>query len=260
VTCRLHHHRMPALLSIIAGILLLFAQPAKAADENSEGLILHIEMSEQDARQKNNSAVQLSGGWMRVQTYKNQTHKNILSNHHQQKLSLRTTSGKISRIEIGEVRRERAGVRRYLARYGIIQESDDVEYTEITAGFDVTAILLAENTVHLKIRPWFARDADSPDFQGAMEMLPALGSTASTTRPPSTSAPIRLNMQPEANDKKQVIYVHEAQTELNISIGESVTLAAVQKAAHEFSSAITAASGLHRERNFLIRLQIIRTN
>lgn len=255
MTSRLHHQRMPALLSIIAGMLLLLVQPAKAADTNSEGLLIHIKISEQDARQKNSSAVQLPGGWMRIQE-----HKNVLSNHHQRKLSLRTTSGEASRIEAGEVRSERADVRRYLARYAIIQEADEVEYTEITAGFDVTAILLAGNTVHLKIQPWFARDADSPDFQGAMEMLPALGSTASTTRPPSTSAPIRLNMQPEANDKKQVIYVHEAQTELNISIGESVTLAAVQKAAHEFSSAITAASGLHRERNFLIRLQIIRAN
>jgi len=234
----------------------------KTLDIAAPQLLVHIEISERDAEQNDAAAVQLSGGWMRVQSYKNQSHQNVLSSQHQRQFSLRTTSGTASRIEAGEVRSERANVRRYLANHGIIHSVDAIEYVEITAGFDVQATLLAGNKVRVRIHPWFALPADDADFQGKTEILVNLGNTAATARPPANSAPIRLNMQSgtnaESNNNSQVIYVADAQTELTIEAGKSITLASVQHAAHAFSNALIGASSLHQERDLLIQLQVKR--
>ncbi|MDX8391448.1 MAG: hypothetical protein R8K53_02615 [Mariprofundaceae bacterium] len=223
-------------------------------------LLIRVTISEQN-RRKNHAARldqrQLPGGWVRISAATDSQQAN-----RQRQFSLRTTSGSSGHIEAGEIRTSRRAIHSYLARYGIV-EQNSVELVEISAGFDVQATLLADasenETVRLRIHPWFKRTGKDTGFAGKTEILVDAGSTLTTAQPPSGTAPLRINMQPNsAANQREIIYISDAQTEMTAKLGESLTIATANSSADEFASALTAYHSLQQQRDILIRLHVSR--
>jgi len=200
------------------------------------------------------SGVILPGGWVRIQA----THEARQENNNQ-RFRLRVTSGKYGRIETGHIRAVRPAIRHFLHRYGVA-DTPDLALVPITAGFDVQARLIGKNSVRLDIHPWFERERQETNIRADMEILPSLGSTASTKRPPATQAPIRLNMQPQQSSRIERIAVTDANTELTVRLGETVTLAATRQAAKAFGNALLDHYTTVASRSVLLRLTVTQTN
>lgn len=200
------------------------------------------------------SGVILPGGWVRIQT----NHEAQQGNNNQ-RFRLRVTSGKYGRIEAGNIRAVRPSVRHFLHRYGVA-DAPDLALVPITAGFDVRARLIGKSNVRLDIHPWFERERQETNIQADMEILPSLGSTAATKRPPATQAPIRLNMQPQQSSRIERIAVTDANTELTVRLGETVTLAATRQAAKAFGNALLDHYTTVASRSVLLRLTVTQTN
>lgn len=216
-------------------------------------LRIRMDISEQTTRKNRSMHVNsspLPGGWLRIAaaTSARKTNK-------QQQFSLRTTSGRAAHIETGEIRSSRRAIHQYLARYGVV-EKNSVALVEITAGFDVQATLLAGDKVRLNIRPWFKRMQQNTGYSGNMELLSDAGNTLATAQPPSNTAPLRFNMQPDSTIQEKIFYVSDAQTEITVKLGETVSLVSASSSASEFAAALTAYHGLQQQRDMLIRLHI----
>ncbi|MDQ6957945.1 MAG: hypothetical protein Q9M24_02400 [Mariprofundaceae bacterium] len=196
------------------------------------------------------SGVILPGGWMRIQA-----NHEIRQGSNNQRFRLRVTSGKYGRIEAGNIRAVRPSVRYFLHRYGVA-DTPDLALVPITAGFDVRARLIGKSNVRLDIHPWFERERQETNIQADMEILPSLGSTASTKRPPATQAPIRLNMQPQQSSHIERIAVTNANTELTVRLGETVTLAATRQAAKAFGNALLDHYTTVANRSVFLRLTV----
>jgi len=230
-------------------------QLLKQLDVAVPQLLIRIDISELDMRKNRTTHLKqspLPGGWAQLETVNN-TRKS--SNTRQ--FSLRTTSGSPAHIEAGEIRSSRRDIHHYLARYGIIEENS-VALSEITAGFDVQATLLAGNKVRLLIRPWFKRAEQNTGLTGGLELLNDAGNTAATAQPPSNTAPLRFNMQPSSITRDKIVYISDAQTQIIAKLGETITLLSANSSAREFANTLTAYHALQQQRDMLIRLHISR--
>jgi len=180
----------------------------KQLDTPASQFNVQVNMNEQETNDETHlgvSHVVLPGGWVRIQA----NHGAQRSNHSQH-FRLRVTSGKYGRIETGHIRAVRPVVRQFLHRYGIAN-TPDFALIPITAGFDVQAQLVGKNNVRLHIHPWFERQRQNTDIQAKIEILPDLGSTDNTRKPPNTHAPVRLNIEPQRPDHAEHIAITDGQ-------------------------------------------------
>jgi len=200
------------------------------------------------------SGVMLPGGWVRIRA----SHEARQERNHQ-RFILRLASGKYGRIEAGHIRAIRPSVRRFLHRYGVA-DAPDLALVPITAGFDVQARLIGKDSVRLHIRPWFERERQETNIQADIEILPSLGSTAATKRPPAPQAPMRLNMQPQQSRHLERIAIMDADTELTVRLGETAILAATRQTARAFGNALLDHYAIAATRFILLRLTVIRAN
>jgi len=225
----------------------------KRLDIAAPQLNVQMELTEQettDETRLETSGLMLSGGWVRIRA----NHKEQQDNH-QQHFRLQITSGKYGRIEAGHVRAVRPSVRYFLHRYGIA-DAPDLALVPITAGFDVQARLINKKNVRLHIHPWFERERRETDVQAKIEILPDLGSTNSTLKPPDTHAPMRLNIQPQRPEHIEHIAITNADTELTVKLGEKVTLAAARETARAFGNALLAHYTIVADRSFYLSLTV----
>lgn len=192
----------------------------------------------------------LPGGWVRIRTSHNEQ-----DNDRHRFFRLRIPSGKYGRIEAGGVRAVRPSVRRFMSRYGVA-DTPDIALVPIIAGFDVQVQLINKSSVRLRILPWFERDIQKTDVQAKIEILPDLGSTNSTLKPPGTSAPIRMNIQPGRSSRVEHISIAEADTEVTVKLGETVTLAAANKTAKALGEVLLAHYSMVADRSFRLSLTV----
>jgi len=216
-------------------------------------LNVRVSVMEQETRNETEakvSGIVLPGGWVRIQA-NHETQRGSNS----QRFRLRVTSGKYGRIETGHIRAVRPVVRQFLHRYGM-PDTPDFALIPITAGFDVQIRLIDKNSIRLHIHPWFERKRQETDVQARIEILPDLGSTDNTLKPPDTHAPIRLNIQPQRPGHIEHIAITEAYTELTVKPGETVTLAAAHQTAKEFGNTILAYHTTVADRSLRLRLTV----
>ncbi len=218
-------------------------------------LNVQVEMEEQDMSEPTAagiSGIMLPGGWVRIRG--NHKTRQISNN---QRFHLRITSGKSECIKAGHIRAVRPSVRRFLHRYGVA-DAPNLALIPITAGFNVQVRLIDKDNVRLNIRPWFERKRRETNVQADIEILPTLGSTAGIRQPPATQAPMRLNMQPQRSSHIARTAVTNANTELTVRLGETVTLAAIRHAAKAFGNALLDHYATVANRLILLRLTVTR--
>jgi len=225
----------------------------KRLDMPAPQLNVQVSVAEQETGDKTAmkvSGVVLPGGWVRIQA-----NRGMRQGNNNQRFNLKVTFGKYGRIEAGHIRAVRPTVRRFLHRYGVA-DTPDLALVPITAGFDVQARLIDKSSVRLDIHPWFERERQEMNIQANIEILPSLGSTAATKQPPATQAPVRLNMQPQRSSHIERIAVTDANTELTVRLGETVTLAATRQAAKAFGNALLDHYATVANRSVLLRLTV----
>jgi hypothetical protein len=206
----------------------------------------------------------LSGGWVQLKAKPNgdrtdfiqlQAGAGTLQNGQKRHFSLYLASGKQGHIDAGEVQVAQPEVRQTLTRYGI-EDTPDLAFVPITAGFDVQVTLIDDQHARLQIRPWFRRMEQKTDIQAKMEVLPDLGSTSAPQQPPSTSAPMRDNITPAVPKKEHYVWLADAETELVVRLGHPVELAAVSGAAHAFSQTLLSSGFNTSEQTVRFRVQV----
>ncbi len=230
----------------------------KRLDISAPQLNVQVDVEEQQTSEQTGtgiSGMMLPGGWVRIRA----SYEARQGSDHQRRFLLRVTSGKYGRIEAGHIRAIRPSVRRFLHRYGVA-DAPDLALVPITAGFDVQARLIGKDSVRLHIHPWFERERQETNIQADIEILPNLGSTAATKRPPAPQAPMRLNMQPQQSRHIERIAVTDADTELTVRLGETVILAATGQTAKAFGNALLDHYVIVAKRFILLRLTVTRAN
>lgn len=194
----------------------------------------------------------LPGGWVQLETGAAARHGDK-----RRDFMLRTSSGSPGHIEAGEIRAVDSGVRQYLTAHGIVSEND-VEMLNVTGGFDVQATLLPGDTVRVNIHPWLRNDAAESGMDAKTEMLIDAGSTLSVGTPPAGDPPIRINALPRVGQAAsgQRFMVSEADTEVTLKLGESITLASSGSAAADFSTALLGVNEFNKRNDLIITLTI----
>lgn len=231
-------------------------------------LSVQVDMDEEESAKL--SGARLSGGWMRLkskaQSKEDRDREDVirlqagvesgtLQSGQTRHFSLSIASGKRGHIEAGEIQVARPEVRETLAHYGI-EDTPDLAFVPITAGFDVQATLIDDKHARLQIRPWFKRVEQKTDIQAKTEMLLDLGSTSAPQQPPGTSAPMRANITPAVPKKKSYVWLADAETELVVRLGRPVVLAAASDAAYAFSQTLLPNGFNTSERRIRLRVQV----
>jgi len=225
----------------------------KRLDVTAPQLRVQVRLVEREMKDNSELKIQgftLPGGWVRIRA-----NRKTQADDQQQLVRLHITSGKYGRIEAGHVQAIRPSVLHFMRRYGIA-DTPDIALVPITVGFDVQARLVNKKSVHVRIHPWLEREIQKTDIQAKVEILPDLGSTNSILHPPGTNAPIRLNIQPERPEHVEHIAISEADTELTVKIGKTVTLAAVHKTAKALGDVLMAHYSMVANRSFRLKLTV----
>jgi len=226
----------------------------KSLDAAPAQLSVQVAVAEQYANSAGSIAASaaLPGGWVRIDAAAASRH-----GEGRRDFMLRTSSGSPGHIEAGEVRAVDSGTLRYLTAHGIVTENN-VELLDITGGFDVRATLLPGDQVRVAIHPWLRNNAADSGMDAKTEMLIDAGSTLSTGKPPAGNPPIRINAQPRVGQAAngQRFSIAEADTELTLRLGESVTLASTGSAAAEFSNVLLGTDAFNKQRELTMTLTV----
>ena len=176
---------------------------------------------------------QLPGGWKLITNPGSIKHRLMAT----RETWLRPGTG--IRIETGGVRPIRPEIRDWLEQHGV-PDSPDLALHPITTGLTFRASLQQTNQVRLELSPWIKLTQQPQVTAPAhVEILPDLGTTAVPLQPPSTIAPIRLNIQPDGNaSTPRYIDIIGANTEIDIPVGEPLTLLASEKQARALGDAL----------------------
>jgi hypothetical protein len=191
----------------------------------------------------------LPGGWLRVRI-ENKKHQSS----NRQTFQLRVTANKPGNFEVGNIQPTQLETRQWLSGYGLIRQNS-IELVPITSGFRVLLWPAGENLLRVRLVPWMQKA--SRQLQGEEEMLLDLGSTNTPATPPSNSAALRLNASPRLQ-KKQVIELAGAATELTVAVGEEVTIAASNHEAEILGRALLSRHSSTGHRQFVIHLRVNR--
>jgi len=189
----------------------------------------------------------LPGGWLRIRLT-DQQHR--FSNR--QTFQLRVTANEAGDFEVGSIQPVRLETRQWLSGYGLLRY-DSVELVPITSGFRVLLRPVGENQVYVRLVPWMQRSGQQ--LQGEEEVLLDLGSTNAPATPPANAAALRLNASPKLQNQ-QVIELAGAATELTVSVGEEVTIAASDHEAEMLGNALLSRHSSAGRKQFVIRLRV----
>jgi hypothetical protein len=140
-----------------------------------------------------------------------------LDTHEEGMYMLRLVSGGRGRIEAGTIRPVETETRQWLAAHGIGQATT-VTLVPVTAGFSVTA-RLAGDLAHLRLHPW-------------------------------------LQQMQSGEGERPVIDIADADTELDVPLGQWVTIGAVQSSARAFGRALLSGCQGDAGRELLIRVRV----
>jgi len=226
----------------------------RTLDSAPAQLISRIQLAEHYASrgEKLSVAATLPGGWVQLDAGAASRHGS-----NRRDFMLRTSSHAPGHIEAGEIRAVDTGVRQYLTAHGIIS-ANSVELVNITGGFDVQATLLAGDMVRVNIHPWLKNDAADSGMDAKTEMLIDAGSTLSVGTPPAGNPPVRINAQPKVGQATngQRFMITEADTELTVKLGETVTIASIGSGAADFSTALLGVNDFNKRQDMSITLTI----
>ena len=190
---------------------------------------------------------QLSGGWLRV-GLKNKQHRTS----NRQLFQLRITASEPGNFEVGNIQPVQLQMRQWLSGYGLIRQNS-IELVPITSGFKVLVWSAGKNLLRVRLVPWMQKS--NPQLQGQEEMLLDLGSANKPATPPSNTAALRLNASPRLQNQ-QVIELAGAATELTVTAGEEVTIAASNHEAEMLGQALLSRHSSTENRQFVIRLKV----
>lgn len=228
----------------------------KSLDAAPAQLSVQVAIAEQYASNAGSIAASaaLPGGWVHIDAAAASRH-----GENRRDFMLRTSSGRPGHIEAGEVHAVNSGTLRYLTAHGIVSENN-IELLDITGGFDVHASLLPGDRVRVTIHPWLRNNASDSGMDAKTEMLIDAGSTLSTGKPPAGNPPIRINARPRVGQASsgQRFNIAEADTELILRLGESVTLATTGSAASEFSNVLLGTDAFNQHRELTMTLTVTR--
>jgi len=163
------------------------------------------------------------------------------------------------RVETGSVRPIRQDIRNWLEQHGV-PDSPDLMLHPIYIGLTVYGRLKNNNRIRLTLNPWL-RIIQPPGITAPaqIEVLPDLGTTSSPKQPPSTVAPVRLNIQPRTNAGfHHDISLAGANTEIDISAGQPVTLLASEEEAKALGAALLSKTINGQRRLVVFRLLLER--
>ena len=165
------------------------------------------------------------------------------------------SSNSKTRIETGSIRPVRLEIRQWLEHHGV-PDTPDLALHPITAGFAFRTSLQHGNRVKLELNPWIkATQQAQISAQAHVEVLPDLGTTVTTLQPPSTTAPIRLNIQPVSEvSQPDFIDITEANIEIDMPIGEEITLLADEKQARALGEALLSKTINGQGKRIIFRL------
>jgi len=160
-----------------------------------------------------------------------------------------------TRVETGDIRPVRLDIRQWLEQHGVA-DTPDLALHPITTGLACRISSQHDKQFRLTLNPWLKTTQQAQvSASGSVEVLPDLGTTAATLQPPSTTAPIRLNIQPEVNaGSSRFIGINEANTEIDISMGDPVILLAYEKAALALGDAILSKTINSQGKRIVFRL------
>jgi len=191
----------------------------------------------------------LPGGWVLVENTVSDKYRLMAS----KKAWLNSHSK--TRIETGSIRPVRLEIRQWLEQHGV-PDRPDLALHPITAGFTFRTSLQEGNRVKLELNPWIKPTQQAQiSAQAHVEVLPDLGTTLSTLQPPSTTAPVRLNIQPDGKvNQPGLIDITEANTEIDMPIGEEITLLAGEKQARALGEALLSKTINGQGKRIIFRL------
>jgi len=192
----------------------------------------------------------LAGGWIRLQAGHQQS-----DSQHRQSFQLRVSGHQPASMETGTIQSFNRQTRLWLAGYGIVR-ADSVEMVPITSGFHVSVVTAGLDRVRVRFVPWMQRTA--AQIRGRHELLFGLGTTSQPATPPSSTANMRLNAQPELEDQ-HVIEIAGAATELVIPVDQSVTIAASNREAGQLGHALLSRYSSIGTRQFVIHLRVVKS-
>ena len=140
----------------------------------------------------------------------------------------------------------------WLSGYGVVL-AHGVEQVTLTSGFHVTVSPAGVDLLRVRIVPWMQRMRSN--IQGRQEMLIDLGRSNAPLTAPVNTADMRFNAQPGLANQP-VIALGGAATELLVSVDESVTIAAANREAEKFASALLSKFSSVGKRQFVMHLRV----
>ena len=210
---------------------------------------LELMSLDDEQRRSIRTSAQLPGGWIRVSIHDSQT-----SYSNRKQFSLYLTSGSQGSIESGTIRPYHQRTKQWLAGYGVIN-AHSVELVPITSGFYATVRPAGNGMVNVRIVPWMRNLRGASQVQGDTEVLIDLGATNNPRQAPNGAAPVRLNTNP-ATTTGEVIEMAGAATEVTISVGETVTIAANSEEAELLGDALLSSGSTIGKKSFAMRLRV----
>jgi len=164
-------------------------------------------------------------------------------------------SGAGIKVEAGNIRPIRHNIRNWLKQHGV-PDTPDLMLHPIDIGFTIQGKWIKRNMFRLTLSPWLRLTHPAGITAPAqIEVLPELGTTSSPKQPPSTAAPLRLNIQPLARSGFQhYIGIAGAHTEIDISAGQPVMLFASRDEARALGKALLSKAINGQGKFIVIRL------
>jgi len=149
----------------------------------------------------------------------------------------------------------RPEIRDWLEQHGV-PDTPDLALQPMISGLTLQARFQAANRLRLELKPWIEITQDSELTAPAhVEILPDLGTTSATLQPPSTVAPMRLNIQPDTiPGGRQVIDIADTDTEADIAFGEPLMLLASEDQAKAWGNALLSRTINGQGKRIVLRL------
>jgi hypothetical protein len=202
---------------------------------------VQVEIVEVRDTQQQAAAVQsarLPGGWIELRL-----DRSLMQLSQRRRMQLRVTASQPGHIEAGELRPYRQRIWQWLAGYGVVPV-DQVELVPVTSGFDIEVSKAGGDAVRVHLKPWMRRMAQTAPGENRTRIDLGQGRVTTTSR-----------QQP--NTRNAPIAIRGAETELTLSLGESVTIAANQGESKLFSQALLGISSGGQATRLAIRLRVV---
>ena len=193
----------------------------------------------------------LPGGWLHLHA-----DAASLDPYSTKDFDLRITAGRGGRIETGTIEPITAETRQWLSAHGI-PDAETIEAVPITSGFNIEARMDGSRHAHVALHPWIRREQQAGGVSGQPQVLIGLGTTGTPQIPPSTTAPaMRIYGEPSSTTAINEVRIREADTDLNVPLGQWVTIGAIRASADRFGQAMLSGQPNGTYMDVLIRLRV----